>query len=452
MSHIPQHTLDFIESWLELRYKWEDIPGFTVAIAKDGDLLFNKSYGYADVEKKELLTPDHLFHIASHSKTFTATAIMQLQEKEKLRIDDAVISHLSWLTNHKDLRWKNVTIRQLLSHSAGVIRDGLDADYWQLMYEFPDKETLKKAVLKADLVVEPNTQMKYSNYGFSLLGLIVESVSSQTYHDYVTEHIIKPLDLTGTYPEYNSSLQVASGYTRQKIDKSREKVPSQIQTNAMAAATGFCSTTADLCQYFAAHSIGSNKLLSDASKREMQRIAWQVPNTDQPEYYGLGLEHNKNATKQTIGHGGGFPGHISQSAIDIKSGLTIVIFMNCNGWVGGMMQGITSVIESLGETEPSNEYLKYEGRFSDVWSTTEVVVAGDTVLKINPNSWWPFSYKEELTVIDDDVLKISNANGYLSDGEEMRYIRNSDGEIEKIIDSGATAIPTTDGSPFIPWS
>ena len=451
MKQISQHTIDFIDSWLELRHKWENIPGFTVAIAKDGEILLNKSYGFADIEKKELLTPDHIFHIASHSKTFTATAIMQLQEKEKLRIDDSVIKYLPWLAEHTDKRWKHVTIRQLLSHSAGIIRDGLDSDYWQLLYDFPNEEILKSEVLKADLVVEPNTQMKYSNYGFSLLGMIIETASDQTYHEYVTEHIIQALELENTYSEYNSSLYMAAGYTRENFDKKRQKLPAEIITYAMASATGFCSTTSDLIRYFAAQKVGSGKLLSDESKREMQRSAWQVPHTDQPEYYGLGLEHNKNGTQHTIGHGGGFPGHISQSVMSTESGVTIVAFMNCNGWIGGMMQGLQSIIKTFDSTEPKSEYLKYEQRFSDLWSTSQVVVVGDSLVRINPNSWWPFSYKETLNVEGEDLLKISEANGYLGDGELIRYIRDSNGKIEKIIDSGATAFLSADGSPYIPW-
>ncbi len=451
MKKIPQHTIDFIDSWLELRYKWENIPGFTVAIAKDGKILFNKSYGLADVEKKEALTTDHIFHIASHSKTFTATAIMQLQEKEKLRIDDAVVQHLPWLAKHTDKRWKHVTIRQLLSHSAGVTRDGLDSDYWQLLHNFPNEDTLKSEVLRANLVVEPNTQMKYSNYGFSLLGMVIEAASGQTYHEYITEHIIRVLGLENTYTEYNPSLHMAAGYTKERVDKTRQKVPAEIITHAMASATGICSTTADLCRYFAAHKIGSGELLSDESKKEMQRSAWQVPHTNQPEYYGLGLEHNKNGTHHTIGHGGGFPGHISQSTMNPKSGITIIAFMNCNGWIAGMMQGLASIIETFDEAEPKPEYLKYEERFTDLWSTSQVVVVGDSLVRIDPNSWWPFSYKEKLNVVSDDLLKISEANGYLSDGELIQYIRDSDGKIEKIVDSGATALPSADGNPYITW-
>lgn len=88
MKSISKRTLKFIDSWLMLRSRWARWPGFTVAIAKDGEVVFNKAYGLADIENNEKLTTGRLFHVASQSKTFTATAVMQLQERGKLRIDD----------------------------------------------------------------------------------------------------------------------------------------------------------------------------------------------------------------------------------------------------------------------------------------------------------------------------------------------------------------------------
>jgi D-alanyl-D-alanine carboxypeptidase len=147
----------YLKDWLRFRYEREDIPGFVVAVSQDGKTLLNESYGYADVEAQVKMTPEHVFRIASHSKTFTATAIMQLQEKGKLKIDDPVSDYLPWLKDHKDKRWLNVTIRQLLSHGAGVIRDGLDSDYWQLYRAFPDSNELKQDILKTALILD-NTQ------------------------------------------------------------------------------------------------------------------------------------------------------------------------------------------------------------------------------------------------------------------------------------------------------
>src|ERR1035437_534388 len=133
----------YIRSWLKFRYEQENLPGFAVAISHEGNVLLDEAYGYANLRKRTELSTRHVFRIASQAKTFTATALMQLQEAGKLRIDDRVTQHLPWLKEHKDERFKEVTIRQLLSHGAGVIRDGTDAGYWSFERPFPDEDSLK---------------------------------------------------------------------------------------------------------------------------------------------------------------------------------------------------------------------------------------------------------------------------------------------------------------------
>src|SRR3982751_6384330 len=88
---------NYFKSWLSFKFEQSDIPGLAVAVAKDGKVIFNEAFGYANLETKEKLTTNHIFRIASHSKTFTATAIMQLQEQGKLKIDDPLVDYLPWL-------------------------------------------------------------------------------------------------------------------------------------------------------------------------------------------------------------------------------------------------------------------------------------------------------------------------------------------------------------------
>lgn len=114
-----EHAIRYIQLWLAERYEEEDVPGFVAAVAYKGEMLMNEAYGYADVERGIPMRPDHLFRIASHSKTFTATAIMQLAEEGRLRIDDRVVEYIPWLRDHEDSRWGNVTLRQLLSTEPG---------------------------------------------------------------------------------------------------------------------------------------------------------------------------------------------------------------------------------------------------------------------------------------------------------------------------------------------
>ena len=447
MKFIPQHSLDFLDSWLIYQHQHGDIPGITIAIAKDDKKIFAKSYGFANIEEKEELTTDHLFRIASHSKTFTATALLQLQEKGKLRIDDKASDYLEWLKEHRDNRWHEVTIRQLLSHSGGVIRDGLDANYWQLKRPFPSAARLKQEILEADLVYDNNKKFKYSNFGYSLLGQIIEGVSGQTYAEYVNKHIIEPLELENTGPEPNArvSKRLASAYGRKLTDKTREHIP-DVDTCAMASATGFYSCANDLLTYFSAHMIGTGKLLNDEWKKEMQRVQWQVEHAIAKDEYGLGLEMSKIGERTMIGHGGGFPGHTTMSLFDPKDKLVLTIMTNClEAPTHAIAKGILSILDYLGEDEPDKSLLKFEGRFANLWGVEQVVIKGKEIVGITPQANEPFSNSDTFEKIDETTLKIVKTNGYMSNGELIHYIFDNDDKPTKIISAGIESLLSKSG-------
>lgn len=442
------HSIDFIKSWLRFRYEREEVPGFAVAIAHKGKLLMNKAYGYANIENKTKLTTDHIFRIASHSKTFTATALMQLQEQGKLRIDDYAVDYLPWLKKHTDKRWHKVTLRQLMSHGAGVIRDGLNADYWQLERPFPTEQELKKEILEANLVIDTNTKLKYSNFGYSLLGMVIEAVSGMSYNDYVTEHIVKVLDLQNTGPEFTAKMsdKTVTGYTRRDVNKARLPI-AHINTKSMAAATGFYSTAEDLCTYFAAQFVGSGKLLDDESKKEMQRVQWhaKVPGQNNHEDYGLGLALEELKKRKTIGHGGGFPGHITQSIADPKDELVVVVLTNCLGGPSdAIAKGIYGIIDYFQEntpsTKPKHDMSRLEGRYMNLWSMTNIVVTGDKVVATFPNTWWPLTNPEELEYVNDTTLKVTSTSSYDSE-DELVHFAFKDGAVESVNYNGSTMWP-----------
>lgn len=448
MKNIPQHTLTFLHSWLELRTKTADTPGFSVAIAKNDKLIFKHAYGVRDMGTKEALEPDMIFRIASHSKTFTATAIMQLQEKGALRIDDLVITYLPWLKDHKDARWQHVSLRELLSHSAGVIRDGTDAAFWQLLSPFPDEVEFRQMILDADLVIEPNTKLKYSNFGFTLLGLVIKEVSGISYNEYVMENIVEPLGLKNTFPEFTKNIEakMVAGHTRLYTNRERHVLP-HASTNILSAATGFCSTAEDLCMYFSAQRVGSGKLLTDESKREMQRTHWKAERSAND--YGLGMQINHIGNRTTYGHSGGFPGHITNSVLDPEDGLVVVVLTNSHdGEAGLATKAILTAIDTLGESEPDNNLLRFEGRFAGLGSFEEIIVKNSRLLAISPKTWFPFENAEVFKKINDTRLKIIKASSYSSEGEFVDYVFNEDNSVQYIMDSGIKLMPSNDGDYF----
>ena len=447
---IINKSTKYLNSWLKLRYERLDIPGFVVAVSHKGRVIFNEAYGYSNLENNKKLNKDDIFRIASHSKTFTATAIMQLQEASLLLIDDPVAKYINWLQEHEDKRFQKVTIRQLLSHSAGVIRDGKNADYWQIFREFPDKNQFKEEFLEARLVFDNNIQMKYSNFGYTLLGLVIEAVSGLSYNNYVNKNIVDKLGLKNTGPEYSAKIddKLVTGYTRLNINKKRLPIDN-IDTKVMSSATGFFSNSADLCEYFTAQIVGSKKILSDESKKEMQRTQWRVNNTKENEEYGLGFGIKYVSGRRTFGHGGGFPGQKTISLCDPVNDLVVVVLTNCiDGDASSIAKGVLSVLDyfekNTSERTRKKDLSNFEGRYINLWGMGDIVVTGDKVVCVYPDCWQPFWDPEELEYISNNTFKIKKANGYASEGEEIKFNINPDGKVGSVIYAGGTMLPESE--------
>src|ERR1700704_6020125 len=153
-----QPAIGYIRNWIEFQLRASQQPGCIVAIAHRGKIVAEYAYGHANLATGEKLTPRHRFRIASHTKSFTAAGIMKLREQRKLRLDDPVGQYVKGL--HRQVA--ETTIAQILSHSAGLIRDGSAAGQFYDSRPFLSTEELT-ADLKSPPPIEPNTRFKYSN-------------------------------------------------------------------------------------------------------------------------------------------------------------------------------------------------------------------------------------------------------------------------------------------------
>ena len=165
-------ALDYIPQWLEYQMRESEQPGCVIAIVHKGRVVLERAFGYADIVSRVPLTPRHRFRVASHSKSFTAAGIMKLREAGKLGLDDRVGQYVDGL--HPAVA--EATIAQLLSHSAGIVRDGTDSGQWQDRRPFLDEAELRSDLATAP-AIEPNTRFKYSNHGYGLAGLVIEAVT-----------------------------------------------------------------------------------------------------------------------------------------------------------------------------------------------------------------------------------------------------------------------------------
>lgn len=422
----------YVDGWLPFRQRHDRVPGVQAAVLHAGRTVLAGAYGHADVERDEALTIAHRFRIASHSKTFTATAVMQLVERGELRLDDRVGI---WVPEVDDTALGSVTVRELLAHGGGVVRDGHDGDFWQLGDAFPDRARLAAVAADAAAVFARNERFKYSNIGYGLLGLVVAAASGRSFADHVRTELIAPLSLGNTTVDLDAAaiaaagMPVATGYTA--LAHGERRPIDQVGTGALAAATGFASTATDVVRWFAAHFFGDERLVSDDAKRLMQRVEWagEAPGASS---YGLGMMVDDIGGRRVIGHGGGWPGHITRTFADPVDHLAVTVLTNA---IDGPAHALASTIVRLvdlaqqgvaaGEARPAADPGSFRGRFANLWGVFDVVDLGGRLYKIDPTLPLPAADAQRFDIVDADTLVLTGGTGYGSVGE--RYTVERDG-------------------------
>jgi D-alanyl-D-alanine carboxypeptidase len=410
-----KYTQKVLDSYLAYKRFFMRIPGMSVGVVYEGEMVYAKGFGEGDV--------DTCYRIASHSKMFTALAIMQLVEQGKVNLDDKAALYLPWL-NAKD----KYTIRELLSHTAGVNRDG-DTNHW-IDDNFPDIESIKKQAEKSFFNYEPNTKWKYSNLGMTLLGLVVEVVSGESYKEYVKKNILDKLDLRRTYPDWNSNISLSQGYGRDVPGQEREKFIN-CETKAMSAAAGFISNVPDLCKFLSFHMNGKSDLISVESKREMQRLQWVDENDNGRT--GLGFETWKCNGARIFGHGGAFAGYRSKTGFDKDRPIGATVLTNTmNIAIRDIWDGVYTITRFFNENEPKGEdkYSKYEGVYTFRWGEVMIVAFGDKLLGYDPSASKPFDNYYELTSITENEFKITKGDDTDVVGEIVRFVMDDQDNVK----------------------
>lgn len=444
-------ALKFIDSWLDFQYQNSRWPGFTVAIQNEDQIVFNKAYGLANIKNKEKMTSEHVFRVASHSKTFTAVSIMQLVESGKLVLDDPLSKFLPWLKENDDTRVNKLTVRQVLEHASGLIRDGENANYWRLVRPFPDVNELKEIATSIPAVLDRNKKFKYSNIAYSLLGLVIESISGLKYDEYLKKNIFSKVDLKNTHAEYSKAIKtLATGYSRIINETPREPLP-HASSRAMAPATGVCSTAEDLAKFYSQLFYGKEELLNDDSKRELLRLHWEVEN--EKERYGLGFDTRYIGKRNVYGHGGGYPGFVTNSIFDPEDNLTVVSLTNfLASPVQAMNDGVVTILDFFADNfnaKNGAKLNKFEGIFFSLWGGNRIVSMGDKLLSVWPESWKPFEHYEEYKPAGRNSFEIVKASGFSSPGEKVKYKFDANGKIKTVNMAGTDLYTWADYQKYL---
>lgn len=300
-----QSIINEIEKHVEHAVKQDQFSG-AVMIARKGQTIFNKGYGFSNKENLEYNTPATQFNIGSLNKMFTSVAIAQLVQAGKLSFETTLSDVLS--TYPDGVVAKKITIHQLLTHTSGL-GDFFKPAFFEHREKYVALSSYVPLFSNDSLLFRPGTHWTYSNAGYILLGLVIEKLSSETYFDYVQHHICDPAGMTSTgFFERDAVMpNRAIGYTHEEDDRNH-KMPRQANTAMLpikgSSAGGGYSTTHDL--FLFEQALTTNRLLT--KKFTDIVMTGKVNDGHADSQYGYGFIDRTRNNKHIIGHNGGGPG------------------------------------------------------------------------------------------------------------------------------------------------
>jgi CubicO group peptidase (beta-lactamase class C family) len=440
-------ALKVVETWIESQLDYNDIPGISVAVVYDQELVWKRGFGFADVDKKVPASPDTIYSICSISKLFTSIGIMQLRDEGKLRLDNPIGKHLSWF----DIKDKypdapEVTIGGVLTHSSGLPREA-DYPYWSgPEFNFPTREQIMEALAGQEELYPADTYYQYSNLGMALLGEVIAEVSGKPYAEYIQENILTPLGLEDTSPEIpeeQRGKKLATGYSVRLRDGSRKVIPFYL-VNGIAPAAGFASTAADLARFaswqFRLLEKGGWEVLSANTLKEMHRVHWLDPDWSSPR--GLGFSISRRNDRTYVGHGGNCPGYRTQLYLRPKDKIAVVAMSNAHdvspsSYAYEIFDLVApAILDAAKGTEkakkPDPDLEKFVGRYEMPIGRESMVVIwkGDlAIMHLPANN--PSESLTELKRVEGNIFRRVRDDGEL--GEEVIFEVGDDGKITRFV-------------------
>jgi CubicO group peptidase (beta-lactamase class C family) len=429
---VAQDTLDYYRSFLDYRRWFLRIPGVQVCVAQDGSPCLSVALGSADEPAGTALTERHLFRIASHSKTFTAVLVLRLVEQGRLRLDDPVAAHVPGLVGSA---LAEATLRELLSHGGGVIRDSEDGDFWQLLRPYPDRDELVRIAAEPGAAVLPRYErFKYSNIAYGVLGLVIEQVTAGTYDQAIRQEVLEPLGLSDIGPELAPERkgEFAAGHSALSYATERTVIE-HVDTAALGPATGFFATATELVRFYSALLPGDDRLLGNDSLRQLRHRVWDVKQAESG--YALGVSLNRVGDHELFGHGGGFPGHITRTLACPERRTVVSVLTNAiDGPAEPLAMALFQLMDAAGSAthQPAPDATRFVGRFASLWGVLDVALLDGRLFALNPTVANPADDAVALEVVDGTTLKMVSGPGGGSIGEPMRYEFAPDGSIRSV--------------------
>ena len=313
------------------------LPGVSVAVGQGSTVVYAEAFGWADLSREVLATPTTLYPVGSISKSMTATAAGLLWERGRLDFDAPI---QKYLPDFPEKRWP-ITTGQLMGHIAGVIRSGGIAE--ALRRERCDNARAAAAdVVKDTLLFEPGTQWRYSNYGYQLVGAVVEAAAGEPYLEFMDREVFTPAGMERTVPDLGDETDESVKYDRAMFGTLRRS--QDLDMSCPMAAGGFLSTPTDLVKF--GYAILNREILDSATVD----LFWtpQRLNSGAPTTYGFGWGirtmslggEDEGAITRVVSHGGSVLGGQAYLMIVPEEDLVVATMTNGSGDVSGLARHI----------------------------------------------------------------------------------------------------------------
>jgi CubicO group peptidase (beta-lactamase class C family) len=293
-----------------------------VLVARDGRTLFEGAYGLADRERGVPNTPTTQFRVGSMNKMLTAVAVLQLVQAGKVGLDAPFRTYLPDYPNVEMA--STVTLHHLLTHTGGT-GDIFGPQFMAHRSELRNTADYLQLYGTRGLQFSPGTQWAYSNYGFMLLGAVIERVSGMSYDDYVAEHVLAPAGMTATGAAPEDSLVVGRsvGYTRQLVAGALVSNAPTLPYRGTPAGGGY-STVGDFARFAVA--LREHRLLDPAHTALL--LGGKVTMGQSIVQYAYGFIDRVQGGRRLVGHGGGAPGMNGELSFEPNGGYVIVVLSN----------------------------------------------------------------------------------------------------------------------------
>lgn len=438
-----------LEAWIESQMAYRGLPGMSIGIVYDQELIWSKGFGFADIDKKVAATPGTIYRIASISKVFTATAIMQLRDQGKLKLDDPVEKHLPWFAlKNRAADAPPITIRHLLTHTAGLPRESA-SPYWT-DFKFPTREQMIKTLPTQEAAYPPETKWKYSNLGLALAGEIVAAVSGEPFDAYVQKHILDPLGMrsssSANMPE-SHKLKLATGYGRRLPEGKREVRPFT-DAQGIGPAAGFASTVEDLARFASLQlrdgPVAGSPVLKPSTLKEMHRVQWVMDDWKSGRGLGFHIVHREDG--DLVGHGGWVAGYQTALYFRPKDKIAVVALINADDglpypgspdsvvdrafkWVGPAIRKVTTPAR---EDKARPEWEKYVGKYRSPWADSQVLIMNGKLVLINPTEQDPSGTLATLVPLGEHAFRIDGGLPSGPHGERVFFEIGKDGRVSRI--------------------